>query len=760
MASSDIISYQIDTSKAQKSLDALKGSLTAVKQEQNKLHTAFHNGEVDADTYAAKMERLKKAQSDIQQQISTTTKTMSKQGTTLSSVTQTASALGTTGGKAIGSLTSAAGGLNTAFKALIANPIVAVVAAIVAVLMKAVDAIRKNEELMNRLNKVFAVFKPIGNLVAGIFDKLAEGLVWCAEKAVSFIQPLEKIGVKLAELVTKFTPFGRILKAVGVDLGEAAKSAVESANAMSKATVAIEEAQQRLTAARRDAAAQAVWSEDRIAEMQDRLAEKESLSYEERIRLVKKMNEERAAQLRTSLTLAQEELRIMEAENALAPNSAEDNEKLAQAKLKVAKAQKELNAANRRGQLQLRAEEKSIESERQALAKSAAEREAARKKQEEEEAKAEQQRLKTVEDTNRKVEDLRAKAIKDDLARARREAEISYNRTMAELDNQILANRQDAEMTRALCDLKEETQKAYYAAIDQMDEEHRQRIREKEEQDAAETAAQRDAIIQRQLSNKELEIQMIDDKDARELASLELRMERLDYEYEQQQQKYRENEEQMALIDEEFALRRQQLEQQTANARQQQDAARKKQTAELIKQGIEQSATNMANMDKESKATKALMKVKQAMMVAEAAKGLATGISEAASAGWPMMLASIPTVFAMMIALITQIKGMSGAGYATGGYVTGPGTGTSDSINARLSNGEYVINAKATAANRELLDAVNNAGGQRVAVQQQSSAALAAELAFAVQQMPAPVVSVEDITEATNRTRYVSTRDI
>ena len=33
--------------------------------------------------------------------------------------------------------------------------------------------------------------------------------------------------------------------------------------------------------------------------------------------------------------------------------------------------------------------------------------------------------------------------------------------------------------------------------------------------------------------------------------------------------------------------------------------------------------------------------------------------------------------------------------YATGGHVRGPGTGTSDSILARLSNGEYVMRAAA-----------------------------------------------------------------
>lgn len=40
--------------------------------------------------------------------------------------------------------------------------------------------------------------------------------------------------------------------------------------------------------------------------------------------------------------------------------------------------------------------------------------------------------------------------------------------------------------------------------------------------------------------------------------------------------------------------------------------------------------------------------------------------------------------------------GGGGGGRATGGYVTGPGTGTSDSIPTRLSNGEFVMTAAAT----------------------------------------------------------------
>lgn len=47
-------------------------------------------------------------------------------------------------------------------------------------------------------------------------------------------------------------------------------------------------------------------------------------------------------------------------------------------------------------------------------------------------------------------------------------------------------------------------------------------------------------------------------------------------------------------------------------------------------------------------------------------------------------------------------------GFATGGYVAGPGTGTSDSIPAMLSNGEYVITSQAVnRIGRDNLDAIN-----------------------------------------------------
>ena len=47
-------------------------------------------------------------------------------------------------------------------------------------------------------------------------------------------------------------------------------------------------------------------------------------------------------------------------------------------------------------------------------------------------------------------------------------------------------------------------------------------------------------------------------------------------------------------------------------------------------------------------------------------------------------------------------------GHASGGYISGPGSGTSDSIIARVSNGEFIVNAQATQRNIGLLNAVNS----------------------------------------------------
>lgn len=100
-------------------------------------------------------------------------------------------------------------------------------------------------------------------------------------------------------------------------------------------------------------------------------------------------------------------------------------------------------------------------------------------------------------------------------------------------------------------------------------------------------------------------------------------------------------------------------------------------------------------------------------------------------------------------------------GYAKGGLVTGTGSETSDSIPARLSNGESVMTARSTRMFAPILSAFNTMGGG-VPIQATQSAEqaigedmLARAVAKGVQSMPNPIVSVEEINSVGKRVQVI-----
>lgn len=99
-------------------------------------------------------------------------------------------------------------------------------------------------------------------------------------------------------------------------------------------------------------------------------------------------------------------------------------------------------------------------------------------------------------------------------------------------------------------------------------------------------------------------------------------------------------------------------------------------------------------------------------------------------------------------------------GFATGGYVSGAGTGTSDSIMARLSDGEFVVNAAATKRNRALLEAINSnervsvAGGSGAGASMQPSSSQAVVAAA-----PQPKVTVNLIEDRSRAGTVEQNRD-
>lgn len=131
---------------------------------------------------------------------------------------------------------------------------------------------------------------------------------------------------------------------------------------------------------------------------------------------------------------------------------------------------------------------------------------------------------------------------------------------------------------------------------------------------------------------------------------------------------------------------------------------------------------------------------------------------EIASKSWGGV-ASAAALMALVKAAFAGAKALV-KGFSTGGYVQGAGTGTSDSIPARLSNGESVMTAKATSMFSPILSAFNQLGGGVPIVVNNSGSnigmdMLAAAVARGYQMAPQPVVSVEEINRTQRRVQTI-----
>lgn len=131
---------------------------------------------------------------------------------------------------------------------------------------------------------------------------------------------------------------------------------------------------------------------------------------------------------------------------------------------------------------------------------------------------------------------------------------------------------------------------------------------------------------------------------------------------------------------------------------------------------------------------------------------------EIASKSW----GGVASAAALMVLIKAAFAGAKALvkGFSTGGYVQGSGTGTSDSIPARLSNGESVMTAKATSMFSPILSAFNQLGGGVPIVANNGGSnigmdMLAAAVARGYQMAPQPVVSVEEINRTQRRVKTI-----
>ena len=152
--------------------------------------------------------------------------------------------------------------------------------------------------------------------------------------------------------------------------------------------------------------------------------------------------------------------------------------------------------------------------------------------------------------------------------------------------------------------------------------------------------------------------------------------------------------------------------------------------------------------------------------MAQAIASMGAALSKAFSTGniWEGIAASI-TAIATITSVISQMKSLNSTAaeegakyhYARGGLVTG--TGTSDSIPARLSNGEAVMTARAVVDWGPVLSMMNvSSGGNAIPTRhlpEKSSGMRQMEQMFerVMRRLPNPVVTVRDINNGQRRVK-------
>lgn len=213
-----------------------------------------------------------------------------------------------------GPMKLAAGGAKTlgaSLKALIANPVGAVIMAIVvafkamsAIVERVKKAIDDNEDSSNRLKTAMATFKPVVDAISNAFDFLAK-------IAVKVVEGLAKVGEKVLSIIPGFK--------------EAAKSHKELAKATSE-----------LAKKQRELNVENSAKEAEIERLREEASETDNVA--EKKKLLEEAKAKQAEVDQANIAIAQEELRIMQEYAAKTANSAEENDKLAEAQRKVNEA--------------------------------------------------------------------------------------------------------------------------------------------------------------------------------------------------------------------------------------------------------------------------------------------------------------------------------------------------------------------------------------------------------------------------------------
>lgn len=189
---------------------------------------------------------------------------------------------------------------------------------------------------------------------------------------------------------------------------------------------------------------------------------------------------------------------------------------------------------------------------------------------------------------------------------------------------------------------------------------------------------------------------------------------------------------------------------------------RKAEAISMLMDGIMNLTDVMGEKNKTAAMLSKVIAIAQVAIAQGVAIAQAVKTATSSSATWIDMLAAIAAVVSGVTAVMgTAMKSIKSAKFAQGGSVVGPGSGTSDSIPAHLSNGESVMTAMATSMFAPILSSFNMMGGGiPINITGNTNQAIGEEMlaqaiAKGFMMAPPPILSVEEFTSVANRVKYL-----
>lgn len=223
------------------------------------------------------------------------------------------------------SMSTAAVGLGKQLLALAVNPVVAILGIIAVVIMAVAKGIKSSEELTNRWNAVLAPF----NRILDFFVSILQG-------AVGVILSVVEGGMKMLGF---FMDMAEKLPFVG--------DAMKKVNDEMRESIALEEAKAKADKQQRDNEVANAKTENEVSKLRAKAMERDKYSAKERLAFIEEANSKEEEASSRNVALAKERLRIAEAEAARAGNPKETEEELSKLRVNVLKADTEYNNKTR-----------------------------------------------------------------------------------------------------------------------------------------------------------------------------------------------------------------------------------------------------------------------------------------------------------------------------------------------------------------------------------------------------------------------------